>query len=120
VRGIETTVRALGRARVRHFAIGVMCGALAVLAFIVHDQLVKPLRGTEVLRSDVGIAAWVAHRVPATAAMVTISEWVMLIAGGLAWYHLREWRGKARRYRNQRHRAANQLLRADFRRSVGP
>lgn len=96
VRGIETTVRALSWARVRHFGIGVVCAVLCVTAFSARNRLA----------SSHTSATW-----------VSAAEWLCLVAGGLGWYHLREWRGKGRRYRNQRQRAANELLRADFRRA---
>ena len=115
MRGIETTVRALARARVRHFVVGVGCGLLAVLAFNVHNRLTERMHGPHVRGVDSsGAAAWVADALPATQGSTSITEWTMLVAGALAWYHLHEWRGKGRRYRNQRRRAANELLRADF------
>jgi hypothetical protein len=117
VRGIETTVRALVRARVRHFVVGVGCGLLAVLAFNVHNRLTERMHDPRVRSVDSsGVASRVADVLPVTQGSTSITEWTMLVAGALAWYHLREWRGKGRRYRNQRRRAANELLRADFQR----
>jgi hypothetical protein len=118
VRGIETTVRALVWARVRHLVTGVLCGLLATLAFSVRNRLTERVHNGGVPVADgSGVAAWVAEALPSTSVSITVAEWTMLVGSALAWYHLREWRGKGRRYRNQRRRAANELLRADFRRA---
>jgi hypothetical protein len=50
-------------------------------------------------------------------AATTVVERVTIFAVVGAIYNMREWRGKGRRYRTQRRRVANELLRADFRRS---
>jgi hypothetical protein len=116
VLGIETTVRALVWARVRHLVVGIACGLLAVLAFSVHNRVAERMTDPRAPGADgPGASAWIARALPAVP-WSTITEWAMLVGGALAWYHLRQWRGKGRRYRNQRQRAANELLRADFRR----
>lgn len=94
---VETSVRALRWARVRHFIVGILCAALSVTAFSARNRLAGH------------------HTSPL---WVSAAEWTCLVAGGLAWYQWHEWRGKGRRCRNQRQRAANELLRADFRRTL--
>jgi hypothetical protein len=113
---METTVRALVWARVRHFVVGVVCVGLAYGAFTVRNELAERERRIAPAELDAGLVAWVARRLPATDGMISGAEWMAIIAVGAAWYQLREWRGKSRRYRNQRLRAANELLRGDFRR----
>jgi hypothetical protein len=90
--------------------------------------LVSPRARRNALRPAVTrVAAWTAQSTPATGsgesatravrrAATTVVEWLMIFAVVGALYNLREWSGKGRRYRNQRRRVANELLRTNFRR----
>ncbi|HWZ60619.1 MAG TPA: hypothetical protein VNW46_16675 [Gemmatimonadaceae bacterium] len=91
---METTVRDLTRAIVRHFVLAVLGAVLTAALFTVATRLTptSPLRDL----------------VPP----------LLMISAIVTYYHFAEFRGKTRRYFNQRHRAANELLRADFRRRV--
>jgi hypothetical protein len=120
---METTVRALKLARVRHLVVGLVLGAAALV-------LISPQARRSVLEPVVTrVTALTAQSAPGNASAVSASsrsarrvmttavEWLTIFAVVGALYNLREWRGKGRRYRNQRRRVANALLRADLRRS---
>lgn len=68
-------------------------------------------------QSSLGTTSGASAPRSALRAVTTAVEWLTIFAIGGALYNLREWRGKGRRYRDQRRRVANELLRADFRRS---
>lgn len=89
---METTVRDLSGAIVRHFLLAVVSGIATWLLFVAVIEWEHP----------------VAFAHPLTV--------LMLIAAASTYYHWREFRGKSWRYHNQRRRAANERLRADFHR----
>jgi|HubBroStandDraft_6_1064221.scaffolds.fasta_scaffold174359_2 hypothetical protein len=68
-------------------------------------------------KSSPSIAAGISASHSARRAATTAVEWLTIFAVVGALYNLREWSGKGRRYRNQRRRVANELLRVDLRRS---
>lgn len=121
---METTVRSLATAIVRHAACGVTLGAAAISLFVIdldiHDRY----------ESAIGVlGAWrpgppatdtlsrLADALPASAPTFTVVAILMLAAGLAAAYHAWQWDRKTRRYLTQRRRSANELLRADFRRT---
>jgi hypothetical protein len=113
---METTVRALAAARIRHFVLGIVLGAVAygVLAIGAAVSARRhPVTGHVTVQA-MTIWEFTARWVPAAIGPKAFA-WTGCVLVLLALYHLREWRGKGRRYRNQRRRAANELLRADFR-----
>jgi hypothetical protein len=83
---METTARHLRHAILRHCIVAILSALVALTLFV------------NALRLRHG---------PSTGT---------LVVAGIAYYHFRQCCGKTRRYFNQRHRAANELLRADFRR----
>jgi hypothetical protein len=89
---VETTVRDLTRAIVRHFLCAVLGAVVTVALFTVATSLAY------------------------TSSWRNVVLGLLVIAAIVTRYHFAEFRGKTRRYFNQRHRAANELLRADFRR----
>ena len=121
---METTVRALARARVRHFVLGVLFAVAAggaLRAGSTLDAKRAQAHRSAVAQLSIGKRSTppggAIEKVPASSSTITVLTWFALVCSVAAWYHLREWRGKTRRYHNQRHRAANEELRADFRRS---
>lgn len=115
---METTVAALNRARIRHFVVGVGCLTLSVASAVVGSYLDERLHPRGLFPDARGGLLWnMAHDLPPTERTLSLVSWVALIALLFGLYQLWQWRGKGRRYRNQRHRAANELLRADFRRT---
>jgi hypothetical protein len=118
MRGVETTVRALGWARVRHLATALLCFVFVVVMLNIRTELAERMRaGVSHGTATSVVSAWIARGIPATETVLAAIGWAAFVAGCVALYHLREWLGKGRRFRNQRRRAANELLRADFRRT---
>jgi hypothetical protein len=116
---METTVAGLTRARIRHFISGVGCLALSLGAAVVGAKLDERAHLQRSAHAPAGhdVVSFLASALPATERMLAVLGWIALVAFVVALYHLWQWRGKGRRYRNQKHRAANELLRADFRRT---
>jgi hypothetical protein len=119
---METTVRALRLARIRHLVVGLLLGAAAVVLVSpgARWHAIGPLLtrvAARTAQSSPGTASGASVSRSARRVVTTAVEWLTIFAIGGAPYNFREWRGKGRRYRNQRRRVANELLRADFRRS---
>jgi len=95
---METTARDLGYARNRHFFYGVVFAGVTI-ALWQHARVLAAEPRSESSRSLILIG------------------WSAIAAALFAFYQLWQWRRKGRRYRYQRLRAANELLRADFRRT---
>jgi hypothetical protein len=112
---METTVRALVAARIRHFVLGIVLGAVAY-GVLEIGAAVSARRHLVTAHVAPAMTIWdfTARWVPATISSKAFA-WTGCVLALLALYHLREWLGKGKRYRNQRRRAANELLRADFR-----
>jgi len=95
---METTVRDLGHARIRHVLYAVVFAGVSIALWHYGQALASdPLSGSS---RSLKLIVWGAGLTALSAA-----------------YQLWQWRRKTRRYRYQRLRAANQLLRADFRRT---
>lgn len=109
---METTVKDLRRARVRHLLLGAALVVASLLIWRLGDVVANPpsrrQRGTVVNANVSGIGF---HSTQRALAMITL---IVAVTTVLAIYHLWQWRRKTRRYHYQRRRAANELLRADF------
>jgi len=119
---METTVRALRLAGIRHLVFGLLLGAAALVLVSpwARRHTIGPVLtrvAASTAQSSLSSASGASASRSARRVVTTAVEWLAIFAIGGALYNLREWRGKGRRYRNQRRRVANELLRADFRRS---
>jgi hypothetical protein len=109
---METTVQDLRRARLRHLLLGVVLALASLLIWRlgVAVALMPGIgqRGVAVRASHFGIGVAPTERALEIITLVTATTTVLAV------YHLWQWRRKTRRYQYQRRRAANELLRADF------
>jgi hypothetical protein len=123
---METTVDELRRARWRHFALAIVFGAITLGATLLGSTL-QTRYDREARRAPAAATLGITHAGKAGAArlgsvarsepvIATAVMWVAIVSVVVFFYHFQQWRGKSRRFYNQRHRAANELLRADFRR----
>ena len=118
---METTVHALLRALIRHLLLGLLFVAAAIALFDVALRLAPrephrpPLAFSRVSHPVTGPSA--VAPVPVHDVTLEAVAAFMVLSAALAYYHLWQFRGKTRRYLNQRHRAANESLRQDFHRT---